>query len=78
MAREAASVDVGLHGHAGELAQRTVDVNQFYRAVVLAAAPPRRVPPVAYDERHAGVRLEECVLAPRTVLAQLPTVVRSQ
>ena len=40
--------DVGLHGHARELAQGTVDVDQLDEGVVLAAAPRRPAsPPVA-------------------------------
>ena len=62
--------DIGLHGHARELAQGTVDVDQLDKGVVLPAAPRRPAsPPVAYDERHARGELGVGLLAPMAVLA---------
>ena len=70
--REAPSVDVGLHGHAGELAQGTVNVDQLDETVVPPPAPARRPPPVAYYERDARGELGVGLLAPVAMLAQMP------
>ena len=72
VAREAPSVDVGLHGHAGELAQGTVNVDQLDETVVPPPAPARRPPPVAYYERDARGELGVGLLAPVAMLAQMP------